>query len=128
MSRRLRPWLLLALVAIGTAWLRYGWIEPSAIAHRCEAAPATPDCLLRGWVVRGFLDYGYGYAALLAAALALWRRRPWLAWLAAALGVFALELYCAEAGALALLLGCVLLVRAAAQDQRQREGQVEAQP
>jgi len=131
--RQARPWLLLLIVALATAWLRYGLIESSAIGQLCGASHAPAWCTGRQWLVLGFLHNVYGVVALIVAALALLQQRPWLAWLAAALGVFALELYCFEAGALALLLGCLRLLRlqarAAPVDQhRQRQQQIQSQP
>lgn len=104
------PWLLLTLVGLGAAWLRHGLVEPPAMAHLCAAAPASALCVLRQAVVSGFLHEVYGTAALVAAALALWRRSRSLAWLAAALGLLALQLYNYEPGAVALLIGCLRLV------------------
>jgi hypothetical protein len=71
--------------------------------------------MARQWLVLGFLNNTYGIAALAAAALALALKQPWAAWLAAALGAFALEMYCFEPGALALLIGCLRLLRIQAQ-------------
>jgi hypothetical protein len=129
MSRH-RWWpMLLAwsgLLAVGAlaALLRYQLVEPPALGERC-AAVGTVDgwCTLRGWVVAGFLGNAFGYAALTAAAFALLRQRAWTAWLAASLGAFALELYCYQSGALALLVGTVLLVRGA--PRRQQHGEAE---
>ncbi len=53
----------------------------------------------------------YGWVAVATAVLALVWNQSIAAWLAAALGLFALELYCFEPGALALLIGCLRLVR-----------------
>lgn len=105
------PWVLLLAVALGTAWLRYGLIEPHAIGQQCDAVRAPSWCSGRQWLILGFLYHVYGVAALLAAVLALLSQRPWLAWLAAALGVFAFELYGFEIGAVALLIGCLRLLR-----------------
>jgi hypothetical protein len=112
-SRRLRtlaPWLLIVLAGLGAAWLRYGLIEPPAMAQTCTAAQAPAWCALRQALVLGFLHEVYGIAAILAAVLALLRRSRGLAWLAAALGAFALQFYNYEPGALALLAGCLRLV------------------
>lgn len=131
--RQALPWVLLLLVALATAWLRYGLIESSTIGQQCGASHAPLWCSGRQWLVLGFLHNVYGVAALIAAALALLWRRPGLAWLAAALGVFALELYCFEAGALALLIGCLRLLRlqaraAPVEQHRQRQHQIQSQP
>lgn len=127
------PWLALLAVALLAAWLRYGLVESSAIGQLCSAGGPW-WCQWRQWLVLGFLHDVYGIAALAATALALLRRRAWLAWLAAALGVFALQLYCVESGALALLAGCLCLLRRQAtrpapfEQHRQHQQQVQAQP
>lgn len=108
--RALLPWLLLVLAGLAAAWLRYGLIEPPAMAQLCTAASAPAWCALRQTLVLGFLHEAYGVAALVAALLALLRRSRALAWLAAALGAVALQLYNYEPGALALLVGCLRLV------------------
>ncbi len=130
------PWLLLLLVAAGTAWLRYGLIEASAIGQQCAGGQGPWWCTGRQWLVLGFLHDVYGIAALIATAAALGSRRTWLAWLATALGVFALQLYCVETGALALLIGCLRLSRLQAanvgrtpgEQNRQRQQHVQTQP
>ena len=108
--RPLAPWLLLVLVGLGAAWLRYGLIEPPALAQVCAATPAPAWCALRQTLVLGFLYEVYGFAAVGVATMALLRRSRALAWLAAALGAFALQFYNYEPGALALLVGCLRLV------------------
>lgn len=129
------PWLLLLLVGLGAAWLRYGLIESSAIGQQCSVGGAPWWCLWRQTLVLGFLRNSYGIAALVVTALALVWPRTWLAWLAAALGVFALELYCFQSGALAMLIGCLRLLRtqahlhAAPIDQhRQRQREIQTEP
>ena len=129
------PWLLLALVGVGAAALRYGLIESSAMGQLCGAADSPWWCTVRQWLVLGFLHDIYGIAALIAAVAALLRRSAGLAWLAAALGALALELYCFEAGALALLIGCLRLLRRQATPPRSappaeqhRHGQQQVQP
>jgi len=106
----LTPWLLLVLVGLAAAGLRYGLIEPPSMAQLCTAAQAPAWCALRQALVLGFLHDVYGVIALVAAVLALLRRSRALAWLAAALGAVALQLYNYEPGALALLVGCLRLV------------------
>ena len=128
------PWLLLLAVALAAAWLRYGLIESSAIGQQCGGGQAPWWCDWRQALVLGFLHNVYGIAALVATALALLWKRTWVAWLAAALGVFALEMYCVEAGALALLVGSLRLLRVQAtrvapiEHDRQRKQQIQPQP
>jgi hypothetical protein len=114
-SRQALPWLLLIAVGLIAIALRYELIEPSTIVQLCDGGQGPGWCRFRHALVQGFLGNGYGIAALVAAALSLIWKQPWAAWLAAALGVFALELYCFEAGALALLIGCLRLLRIQAQ-------------
>ncbi len=133
LMRKALPWLWLLAVALGAAWLRYGLIESSAIGQQCGGGHVPAWCSWRQALVLGFLYEAYGIAAVAAAALALWGQRIWLAWLAAALGLFALELYCFEAGALALLVGSLRLLRLQARmaplgKYRHGQQQVHAQP
>lgn len=128
------PWLLLLAVTLLVAWLRYGVVEPGSMAQQCGAGAGPWWCSWRHALVLGFLYDVYGIAALLAAAVALWRKHLWLAWLGAALGIVALQLYCFESGALALLIGCLRLLRlqatgpAPVEQHRQRQQQVHAEP
>ncbi|URX63431.1 hypothetical protein KR767_05000 [Luteibacter anthropi] len=105
------PWVAILIVAIGAAVLRYGFIEPSDAAHACEGKAGPWWCGVRELIVQGFLTYAYGYAAIVVALLALFWRGVGTAVLAACLGVIALQLYCYEGGALALLIGALRLVR-----------------
>lgn len=133
------PWLLVLVVAAAATWLRYGLIESSAIGQQCASAQAPWWCEARQWVVLGFLNHVYGIAALIAAMVALCSKQLWLAWFAAALGAFAVQLYCVETGALAWLIGSLRLLRLQAnwlarerdtpiEPHRQREQQIQAQP
>lgn len=128
------PWLMLLLVAVLAMTLRFGVIEPASMLHLCDGSPGNPAwCAWRQSIVMGFLNYTYGWAALAAAALALVWKRPGAAWIAAAVGMFALVMYCFEAGAFALLVGSLRLVRfqgAAAPTDEYGDGdqQIQAQP
>lgn len=128
------PWLALLLVALLSAWLRYGVVEPGAMAQQCGAGATPWWCPWRQLLVLGFLHNVYGVVALIATASALLWKRRWLAWLAAALGIVALQLYCFENGALAVLVGCLRLLRLQADSlpprgqHRHDEQQVHAQP
>lgn len=134
MAKQALAWLALLAVAALAAWLRYGLVESSAIGQLCSAGHTPWWCRWRQWLVLGFLYDVYGIAALAATALALLQKRAWLAWLAAALGMFALLLYCFESGALALLLGSLRLLRLQApralpvEQHRHGQQQVQAQP
>ncbi|WP_329741691.1 hypothetical protein [Dyella sp. A6] len=132
-TRLALPWLLVIVAGLLAAWLRYGLVQPPELAHRCTAGNGPAWCLLRQWAVTGFLTYAFGWAALAAAVLALCWPRIIAAWLAAALGAFALLMYCPEGGALALLTGSLRLLRLQARrpavlQHRQRDRQAQAQP
>jgi type IV secretory pathway VirB3-like protein len=105
------PWLLLVAFGLLAAWLRYGFIQPPELAHLCDDANGPAWCGARAALVLGFNSYGFGFAAIVVTVLSLIWKKPWLAGLAAGLGVFALILYCPDAGALALLLGSLRLIR-----------------
>ena len=136
------PWLLLLAFGLVAAALRYDLIESRELADLCGSGGTSPWCDARQLLILGFFHRAYdasvyGVAALAVALIALWSKRIWIAWLAAALGIFALQLYCFEPGAAALLIGCLRLLRLQAQDvsrvppveqHRQRDQQVQAQP
>jgi hypothetical protein len=131
------PWLLLIAVGLASAWLRYDFIEPADLAHQCDKGNAhiPASCGLRAAIVVGFNSYGFGIAALIAMLVALFSKKQGLAWLAAALGMFALTLYCYYAGAVALLVGCLRLLRLQADGMaapvgvdRPGDRQVQAKP
>jgi hypothetical protein len=105
------PWAVIVAAALLATLLRYGFIEPSDVAHACDGKGGPWWCGARNAIVQGFLNYGYGYAAVLAALVAVFWRNTFTAVLAASLGVVALQLYCYEGGALALLIGSLRLVR-----------------
>jgi hypothetical protein len=127
-------WLALLAAGLGATALRFGLIESSAIGQLCGSGHGPAWCSLREWLVLGFLHHVYAVLALAALVPAWWLRRPSLAWLAAALGAFAMQLYDAEAGALALLLGSLRLLRLLADARapgapdRPRQQQVQRQP
>jgi hypothetical protein len=132
LSRLALPWLLVVAVGLLAAWLRYGLVEPPQFAHRCGGDGGPAWCPWRQLAVRAFLNYAYGWVALAAAALALCWKRRLAAWLAAALGAFALVMYCPDAGALALLVGSLRLLRLQAAGapplDEHRQGDRQAQP
>ncbi|MET3652280.1 hypothetical protein [Dyella japonica] len=117
------PWLTLILIGAGAYALRYGLVESSDVAHLCDTGRSF-TCDVRHATVMGFVlarlqltaSYSYqmgiyGWVALVAAALALFWKKPFTAWLSAAAGMVAVVLYCFAPGALALLVGCLRLVR-----------------
>jgi hypothetical protein len=127
------PWLLIVVIGLLAAGLRYGLIESRSLAHLCEDGSPPTWCSLRMAIVLGFSRYGYGIAAIIATVLAMILRKPWLASVAAALGMFALILYCYDAGAIALLVGSLRLLRLqanrmAAPGHPDRHGNRQVQP
>ena len=132
----LLPWLLIAVIGLLAAWLRYGFIEQPVLAHMCDDINhSTASCGVRTLIVLGFNSYSFGIAALVATVLALMLKKPLIAWLAAALGMFALIMYCYYAGAVALLIGCLHLLRlqvnhvaAPRHQHRNTDRQVQAKP
>jgi hypothetical protein len=129
------PWLLIVVIGLCSSWLRYGFIEPPTLAHMCDEGDVPAWCSLRQFIVIGFNNYSFGIAALVATALALIMKKPAIALLAAALGMFAVIMYCYYAGALALLIACLRLLRlqanrmpAPGNQHRQANRQVQGQP
>lgn len=112
------PWSLMATFGALAYLLRYGLVESTEVAHLCETAQALP-CTLRHLTVLGFITgniFGwpigiFGWVALAATAAAMAWKKPAWAWLAATTGLVAVVLYCFVPGALALLVGCLRLVR-----------------
>ncbi|HEY9131860.1 MAG TPA: hypothetical protein VIM98_08910 [Dyella sp.] len=105
------PWMSILLAGVAAALVRYLFIEPANLAHLCDEANGPAWCSVRQAIVFAFYTYGLGYAALASTALALAWKHPATACLAAALGFIALVMYCYEAGALALLVGSLRLIR-----------------
>ncbi|HEX7814201.1 hypothetical protein [Dyella sp.] len=128
------PWLVILLAGIAAALVRYLFIEPANLAHLCDDGNGPAWCGLRQAIVIAFYSYGLGYAALAATALALAWKHPAAASLAAALGFIALVMYCYEAGALALLVGSLRLIRlqatglVPANQHGRSHGRVQQQP
>lgn len=121
----LRPLFVVAATGLLAALLRYQLVQPAAIAHVCDAGGGPWWCTARSLVIATFSTYGIGYAALIAAAVALWRRSAGTALAATAFGIAGLVLYCYEAGAVGFLVGLLVLARAAA-GQEDRGGEQQA--
>lgn len=105
-------WCGAAIVIALALWIRFDLIENGAVANACFALHGdSPRCVLRMAAIaasqRGWLTL----AAAIALVLALLWKHPSSAWLAIAAGGVALALYSAEAGAAALLIGVLRLVR-----------------
>lgn len=128
------PWLFIVLAGLAAALVRYMFIEPANLAHLCDESGGPAWCGIRQAIVVAFYSYGLGYAALAATVLALVWKHPVPACLAGMLGFIALVMYCYEAGALALLIGSLRLIRLRANclipadENGQGHRQVQAQP
>lgn len=91
--------------------LRFGVVEPEALAHVCGAPGAPWWCALRAGVIAAFASGALALACGVAAVAAtLVRSRRW-ALAAACLGVAGLILFSYESGALGLLAGLLVLAR-----------------
>jgi hypothetical protein len=111
MLRYLPIWLTVALAVGFTYWLRMDWIQSAPVAQQCLAGLHSAGCMARAAAVAAFLSGGVTVMAAVAAVLALFWKHPFSAWLATLAGGVALVLYSPEAGAAALLIGTLRLVR-----------------
>jgi hypothetical protein len=117
------PWAGLLIAGLASVWFRYGWVQPPELAHACDGVTdlGNLSCTFRHGVVIGFNSGGFGYAALFVTALSLLLRSRPLAWLAAALGVFAAVMFCYVAGSVALLIGMLRYLNLQERDYRRAE-------
>lgn len=105
---------LLSLAAAAAAfalalWLRYGLVEPTAVALACDGGEASLRCGLRAATIQLFVHWGFGLGALAVALWQLWRPAGWR--LAAGLALSALGLILYNpllAGTAATLIGLSL--------------------
>ncbi len=119
LPRYLLAWtIVIASIALA-AWLRLGWIESAAVAHRCMAGLDSAGCVARHLAIIAFGSGSLRLAAVGSAVLALAWKHPFSAWLAALAGGLALVLYSPETGAAALLVGSLLGVHRAARSRSQ---------
>jgi hypothetical protein len=108
------PTLAVALLVLAAALvLRHVVIEPTAIAHACQAGPWSGGCALRSLVILTFANREVAWIALGCGVLATALRSPVLAAAALAGGAWGLVLYSYEPAAVAALLGLLVAVRAA---------------
>lgn len=129
-------WLSGAIVIAIAIWIRFGLIENGTVANACFALHGgAPGCVVRMGAIAAAQRGGFTLAAVLAMVLALLWKHPLTAWLAIAAGGVALTLYSDEAGAAALLIGVLRLVRVQldarggpGQQHRRREQQVAERP
>jgi hypothetical protein len=115
--RRALGWAAVSLVGFALAlWLRYGVIQPEAIGILCGQADAPGWCTPRQWLVLWQHYNGWGWVALVSAAISLFVTLPQPLLrivLANALlfSALALILYNATHGSLALVLTLLALLR-----------------
>ena len=139
--RLILAWLSLIVIGVAVYALRYLLVESPDVANLCDTGQSL-ECTVRHVTVMGFilgrtLGYQmgiYGWVALVAAATALFWKKPFAAWFSAAAGLVAVILYCFAPGAFALLVGCLRLVKLQSRGatpldhHRTGGGQVHAQP
>jgi hypothetical protein len=107
--------VLVALTTIGS-WIaatavRFGAVERGEVAAVCDAPSAPWWCSLRMLVIQAFLHDAFAIASIALVAIALWRRRAWIACMAVALGTFGMVLYTFTWSAIGVLGGTMVLAR-----------------
>ena len=91
-------------------WLRLTVVEPEGIAAACAAGQQGWRCMLRAWMVAGFVRNGFGTAALIAGVLATVGRQRWMALIAVGAGVLGAVFYTYELSGVGLVLGGLVWV------------------
>jgi hypothetical protein len=115
--RRALSWGMVAACGFALAlWLRYGVIQPEAIGILCGQVDAPGWCIPRQWLILWQHYNGWGWVALVSAAIGLFVTlpRPLLRIVLAIALLFsalALILYNATHGSLALVLTLLALLR-----------------
>ncbi|MGZ8416357.1 MAG: hypothetical protein ACXWVQ_05120 [Methyloceanibacter sp.] len=103
---------MLGVVALGTAlYLRYAIIQNSAIGVACEAGEASFTCKLRLAVILMFVQDCFGWVAMIAAGVQLWRPNIVAFGTGAVFALLGLVLYNTRASALAIALLVLSLAR-----------------
>ena len=103
---------MLGVVALGTAlYLRYAIIQNSAIGVTCEAGEASFTCKLRLAVILMFVRDCFGWVAMIAAGVQLWRPNIVAFGTGVVFALLGLVLYNTRASALAIALLVISLAR-----------------
>jgi hypothetical protein len=103
---------MLGVVALGTAlYLRYAIIQNSAIGVACEAGEASFTCKLRLAVILMFVQDCFGWVAMIAAGVQLWRPNIVAFGTGVVFALLGLVLYNTRASALAIALLVISLAR-----------------
>lgn len=122
--RRLLALVVTVAVAYGFALgLRYGLVERDDLGAYCDGAAPAWWCSVRMLVIRGFLLGVYGYASLVLAALASWRRAPWLAYGGLVVGTLGMVLYDFTWSGVGVVASALVLARL--QGEWQQHGEAE---
>jgi hypothetical protein len=105
---------VLGLAALGTAlFLRYGIIQNSVIGVACEAGEVSLTCKIRLAVILMFIQDAFGWMAVIAAGVQLWRPNSVAFGTSLICALLGLVLYNTRASALAVGLLVVSLARPA---------------
>ena len=103
---------MLGLAALGAAlYLRYFIIQNSAIGIACEAGEASLICKARLAAILMFVRGAFGWAALIASAIQLWRPNVVAFGIGLAFTPLGLVLYNTRVSALAIALLVLSLAR-----------------
>ena len=111
MSTFVRPATLIVGTVAAAAAMRFALLEPEPIVHLCGSAGAPWWCTARSAAIAAFATNGLAVVAVAAGILAVLARSSRLALAAACLGMAGLVLYSVESGAVAFLLGVLVLAR-----------------
>jgi hypothetical protein len=102
----------LSIVALSTAlFLRYGIIQNSVIGVACEAGEVSLTCKVRLAVILMFIQDLFGWVAIVAAGIQLWRPNTVAFGMSLIAALLGLVLYNTRASALAIALLVLSLAR-----------------
>ena len=102
----------LVVAAVGLAlYLRYGVIQNTPIGLACESGEESLICIIRITVITVFVRSGFGWMALLAALVQLWRPNISAFTIGLLSAAFGLVLYNTRLSALAVALLVLSLAR-----------------
>ncbi len=122
--RRLLALVVTVAVAYGFALgLRFGLVERDDLGAYCDVATPAWWCTVRMLVIRGFQFGVYGYASIVLAALASWRRSAGLAYGGLAVGTLGMALYDFTWSGVGVVVSALVLARL--QGQWQQHGEAE---
>ncbi len=106
---------VLGLSAVGTGlFLRYGIIQNTPIGLACEAGEDSLTCKVRLAVILMFIQDCFGWTALIAAGVQIWRPNSVALGVGLVFALLGLVLYNTRASALAVTLLVLSFARPAA--------------